>query len=186
MAANYLRFGRGESLRSLEAKSEGKFPKTTFKKEYGITPKQWVQIEAIHTPTEWHHTGKYANRTYFYDPAEVKLAWIENYGYETLPGGLRGIETQELYWAKRQFKKLMIGGFNLVKRNKNHFSLAQGIYKLVNQCRFEEAGRLLKNSPTFIYLTTNIETGAISIQSKSVYGNFDAKSTFFPNTFMGL
>lgn len=188
MSATYLKFGRGESIRSLQAKATGVYPKTLFKKQYSITEKQWKSIDEIHTPSEWHHTGKYANRTYFYNPEDVKMAWIENYGYETLPKGLKGVETYDI----RKFKanqRVMKYGANIwsdTQKTNNHTTLQNGLTKLVRQCRFDEAGRLLKKMPKGTYISMSIETGLISMQTASKAGNISTKDTFYPSSFLGF
>lgn len=56
------------SKRAADARNEGKFPKTDFKKEYGITGKLFNILEDIGVigVQEWHHTSMYGNRTDFY------------------------------------------------------------------------------------------------------------------------
>lgn len=187
MGATYLRYGRGESLRSLSAKADGTFPKTLFKKEYSITPKQWKMIDEIHTPSEWHHTGKYANKTYFYNPADVKLAWIENYGYDTLPNGLKGIETYEIRRFNENQRKMKYG-FNIwsnTQKSNKHFSIQVGFTKLLYKGEFDKAGRLLNKLGKGTYVTMNIDTGLISMQTKTNHGNMNSKNVFAPHTNLG-
>ena len=60
--------GYSMSKRAAQAREEGRFPKTDFKKEYGVTEKSFnalVKIGAI-DDSEWHHTSKYGNKTTFY------------------------------------------------------------------------------------------------------------------------
>lgn len=61
--------GYSESVRSAEAKRNGKFPKTLFKKEYGLTEKKFQELlkRGIIYVSEWHHTSKFGNKTEFYD-----------------------------------------------------------------------------------------------------------------------
>lgn len=61
--------GYSESVRSAEAKLRGKFPKTTFKKEYGLSEKKFKELvsRGIVATHEWHHTSKFGNRTDFYE-----------------------------------------------------------------------------------------------------------------------
>lgn len=60
--------GYSESVRSQQAKLDGKFPKTLFKKEYGLTEKQFNNMleRGIIYVSEWHHTSKFGNKTQFY------------------------------------------------------------------------------------------------------------------------
>lgn len=60
--------GYSMSKRAADARNEGKFPKTDFKKEYGITGKLFNILEDIGVigVQEWHHTSMYGNRTDFY------------------------------------------------------------------------------------------------------------------------
>lgn len=56
------------SRRAAEAREEGRFPKTDFKKEYGISDRTLsalVELGIINN-SEWHHTSMYGNRTKFY------------------------------------------------------------------------------------------------------------------------
>ena len=60
--------GYSMSKRAAQAREEGRYPKTDFKKEYGVTEKSFnalVKIGAI-DDSEWHHTSKYGNKTSFY------------------------------------------------------------------------------------------------------------------------
>ena len=60
--------GYSISRRGAEAKAEGRYPKTEFRKEYGITePSLKALVEAgVIDGGEWHHTSSYGNRTAFY------------------------------------------------------------------------------------------------------------------------
>lgn len=60
------------SKRATEAREEGRYQKTDFKKEYNV-PQQTLEalVEAgIIDNSEWHHTSKMGNRTTFYGWAE--------------------------------------------------------------------------------------------------------------------
>ena len=60
--------GYSMSRRAAEAREEGRFPKTDFKKEYHVSEhalKALVRTGFI-DGSEWHHTSKYGNRTPFY------------------------------------------------------------------------------------------------------------------------
>jgi hypothetical protein len=60
--------GYSESVRSHTAKQNGEYPKTMFKKEYGISEKKFQELLARNFIEEagWHHTSKYGNKTVFY------------------------------------------------------------------------------------------------------------------------
>ncbi len=88
-------YGYSMSRRAIEAREEGRYPKTDFKKEYGIndrTLKVLVELGVI-SDNEWHHTSKYGNKTVFYsweDDDDIQvyrqnkkqiLAWIKTYDY---------------------------------------------------------------------------------------------------------
>lgn len=67
--------GYSMSNRAVQAREEGRYPKTDFKKKYGITESvlnMLVDLGIINN-TEWHHTSKFGNKTIFY-------GWEEN-GY---------------------------------------------------------------------------------------------------------
>ena len=73
MRANIGYIGYSESVRSHEAKKDGKYPKTSFKKEYSLTERKfndYLKKEYIEL-AEWHHTSCKFNRTDFY-------AWTVN------------------------------------------------------------------------------------------------------------
>ena len=60
------------SKRAQHARNEGKYPKTVFIREYGITATHFPYLDRnriIHS-YEWHHTSKECNRTPFYE-------WVE-------------------------------------------------------------------------------------------------------------
>lgn len=64
--------GYSMSKRAARARAEGRYPKTDFKKEYGLTENSLIamaDIGMIETG-EWHHTSMYGNRTTFYGWAE--------------------------------------------------------------------------------------------------------------------
>jgi hypothetical protein len=66
--------GYSMSKRAGQAREEGRFPKTDFKKEYKVTPKSFdmlVRADIIQSG-EWHHTSKFGNRTDFYH-------WVEDF-----------------------------------------------------------------------------------------------------------
>lgn len=61
--------GYSMSLRAIQARNEGKYPKTDFKKVYYLTPKVFdllVGCEVIMS-YEWHHTSSYGHETPFYE-----------------------------------------------------------------------------------------------------------------------
>lgn len=65
--------GYSMSKRAVEAREEGRFPKTDFKKAYSIdnrTLDVFVNFGII-DDTEWHHTSKYGNKTTFY-------SWVDD------------------------------------------------------------------------------------------------------------
>ncbi|HRH57406.1 MAG TPA: hypothetical protein PLS10_07125 [Chitinophagales bacterium] len=67
-----------ESVRSLQAKNEGRFPKSLFKKEYEISEKKFKELEerGIIYISEWHHTSKFGNRTNFYAISDYVLFYL--------------------------------------------------------------------------------------------------------------
>ena len=74
--------GYSESVRSAEAKEQGRFPKTAFKKEYGISEKRFNDLVRDGTigVTEWHHTSKFGNRTQFYGPLVEQWRFLYRIG----------------------------------------------------------------------------------------------------------
>ena len=70
--------GYSMSKRAASARTEGRYPKTDFKKEYGIsqtTLDALVNFDIIDN-SEWHHTSKYGNKTTFYGWYEDSYADI--------------------------------------------------------------------------------------------------------------
>ena len=65
--------GYSMSKRAVEAKEEGRFPKTQFVKEYGVPAAHLDALVAagIISNDEWHHTSKFGNKTPFY-------GWVED------------------------------------------------------------------------------------------------------------
>ena len=61
--------GYSMSKRAARAKADGKFPKTEFKREYGVSTKLFEILDKLHiiSATEWHHTSMYGNQTDFYE-----------------------------------------------------------------------------------------------------------------------
>lgn len=60
--------GYSLSVRAAQAKQDGKYPKTEFRKVYGITPllfQFFIDNDIVHV-SEWHHTSMYGNKTNFY------------------------------------------------------------------------------------------------------------------------
>jgi len=73
---SYLKQGRGSSYRAIQAANEGRVPESkinAYIDRYPIflqffrTKKEARQFIIDSSPTEWHHTGKYGNKTFFYD-----------------------------------------------------------------------------------------------------------------------
>ena len=68
--------GYSLSKRAAEAKEEGRYPKTEFKKEYHITEKSLDALTRLGfiDNSEWHHTSMYGNKTPFYGWVEDEFA----------------------------------------------------------------------------------------------------------------
>ena len=66
--------GYSMSKRAARAREEGRYPKTDFRKEYGVTAKSFDELvdAKIIASGEWHHTSKFGNETKFY-------GWDEDY-----------------------------------------------------------------------------------------------------------
>ena len=60
--------GYSMSRRAARARSEGRYPKTDFKKVYGLSEKVFKRLvdAGVLNDSEWHHTSMYGNRTTFY------------------------------------------------------------------------------------------------------------------------
>lgn len=70
--------GYSMSKRAAEARSEGRYPKTDFRKEYNVTAPalDLLVSSGIIDGNEWHHTSMYGNRTKFYGWYEDEYADI--------------------------------------------------------------------------------------------------------------
>ena len=68
--------GYSMSKRAADAKEEGRYPKTEFRREYHITAKSLDMLTSLGfiDNSEWHHTSMYGNKTPFYGWAEDELA----------------------------------------------------------------------------------------------------------------
>ena len=68
--------GYSMSKRAAEAREEGRFPKTDFKKEYNMPGRTLDALVAagIIDNGEWHHTSKFGNKTVFYGWADDAYA----------------------------------------------------------------------------------------------------------------
>ena len=68
--------GYSMSKRAAEAKEEGRYPKTEFRREYHITAKSLDMLTSLGfiDNSEWHHTSMYGNKTPFYGWAEDEFA----------------------------------------------------------------------------------------------------------------
>ena len=68
--------GYSMSKRAVQAREEGRFPKTDFKKEYGVSAKAFDALvdAGIISDGEWHHTSMYGNKTTFYSWEEDGFA----------------------------------------------------------------------------------------------------------------
>lgn len=66
--------GYSMSKRAAEARNEGSYPKTDFKKEYSITASHFEYLDraGIIYVSEWHHTSKFGNKTDFYSWSEYE------------------------------------------------------------------------------------------------------------------
>ena len=56
------------SKRAAQAREDGRYPKTDFRKVYSVTPKTFDALvdAGVIDSGEWHHTSMYGNKTPFY------------------------------------------------------------------------------------------------------------------------
>lgn len=91
--------GYSMSKRAAHARDEGRYPKTDFKKEYGVTEKSLEALTDIGMVDtgEWHHTSMYGNRTTFYGWSEpwMSEAYTENKKEIDRLSRERGVENSE-------------------------------------------------------------------------------------------
>lgn len=65
--------GARMSVRAARARREGKLPATEAAREWGF--KSPAALRSVVRPCEWHHTGKFARATDFFDVAEAVHQW---------------------------------------------------------------------------------------------------------------
>lgn len=84
--------GYSRSVRASQARQNGSFPKTDFKKEYGLSAKAFDALReaGIVYVSEWHHTSKYCNRTDFYSWSDDEYIAI----YESRQGDIKSLLKQ--------------------------------------------------------------------------------------------
>lgn len=87
--------GYSMSKRAAEARSEGRYPKTDFRKEYNVTAPALDLLVycGIIDGSEWHHTSMYGNKTKFY-------GW-----YEDEYADIYSANKKEIDALAREFKK---------------------------------------------------------------------------------
>ncbi len=70
--------GYSMSRRAAEAREDGRYPKTDFRKEYGVPDKSLSALvkAGIVDDGEWHHTSRFGNKTTFYGWRESGYADI--------------------------------------------------------------------------------------------------------------
>ena len=66
--------GNSKSYNAIYAEDNGRYPKTTFKKVYGVDPSTLVET------SEWHHTSAFYRFTYYYSIQDVLEVVFES-GY---------------------------------------------------------------------------------------------------------
>ena len=92
--------GYSMSKRAQQARNNGIFPKTDFKKEFGISERLFKVLEEkkIVYVSEWHHTSKVGIRTNFYswrDDSDLEI-WLN-----------KGSEIKSLVREMKKDPKLM-------------------------------------------------------------------------------
>ena len=94
--------GYSMSKRAAEARSEGRFPKTDFRKVYDVKPKLFdVLVKAgIIDDSEWHHTSMYGNKTTFYSWADEAYLDIFNNNRKLLEDMVKGKALKNPYSYK--------------------------------------------------------------------------------------
>lgn len=93
--------GYSESVRSFNAKTDGRYPKTEFKRVYNLSEKLFNQLlkRDIIENTEWHHTSKFGNKTKFYSISNIMLFTYIVYGRD---------EAFNLYKKSRCYEKRVV------------------------------------------------------------------------------
>jgi hypothetical protein len=115
--------GYSISVRAVQAKNDGKYPKTEFKKVYSVSAKQFDALlyDGIICGSEWHHTSKYGNRTTFYEIVDPILFYARIGQME---------RAFELYKRTRRYSVPIFR--NKYNRNKERFLAAAADYAFDN------------------------------------------------------
>ena len=74
---SYIERGEGRSIRAQQAEDDGRVVASVLAKLIGrgVTAADVVEAAGV---SEWHHTGKFARRTPYYDPADFALKGDED------------------------------------------------------------------------------------------------------------
>lgn len=150
--------GYSMSRRAANAREEGRYPKTDFKKIYGLTDKTLSVLVTlgIIDNTEWHHTSKFGNKTTFY-------AWayksFQLYYEANKPIVVERIKKNELDALRDEFFKFdeeysqsqkrvqdklskVLDEYKKYrddyKKNNNSFNLTDGVFLASNGCIVRE------------------------------------------------
>lgn len=85
--------GYSMSKRALNARNEGSYPKTEFKKEYSVTASHFDYLKEarIIYVSEWHHTSKYGNRTDFYRWSEDEYIELYQSAKKEISGFIKSV-----------------------------------------------------------------------------------------------
>lgn len=106
--------GYSMSKRAAEAREDGRYPKTDFKKEYGVTENSFnILVEAgIIDDSEWHHTSKFGNKTTFY-------SWYEEHYFDIYTSRKKEIDKRS---REIQSMKPKMADFELSQEGMNAFT----------------------------------------------------------------
>lgn len=145
--------GYSMSVRASNARKDGKYPKTDFKKIYGLTDKTLTTLVdlGIISNNEWHHTSKFGNKTIFYSweyksfqlyyeaNKPIVIERIKKNELDTLRDEFFNFEEEYTNAQNRVKEKLMkvLDEYKKYrdeyKRNNNKFDF-NGVYNASNGC----------------------------------------------------
>ena len=144
--------GYSESIRSIQAKEDGRYPKTILKKEYGISQKKFDELlnRGVIYKSEWHHTSMYGNKTEFYSIDNIVLFCLltdrKDDAYAYYMKSRSNVYTKSIIYnkEKRHLNEVLLDKkdirisnllnigmkFHLTKRNNYSFSYRQNRFLL--------------------------------------------------------
>lgn len=137
--------GYSMSMRAKQAREDGRYPKTDFKREYKIddmTLEALVDLGVI-ANNEWHHTSKFGNKTKFY-------YWLDDSDFEEI---YKPNKAEIKKCAKNGDYAIIAELFNVPYNDYGTDYIRVGDYmNSVSVSGKTLIGKVVKKTPRYIYL----------------------------------